>query len=130
MELRFPSNNYIESLIFFKVNKKHFPFLLLIILSKLCIGQQEPYIPLKIEDAITIDGKLDEPEWKQAVLENNFMQSDPTPGGDPTEKTDFRIMYNNEYMYVGVHAYDSFPSKIIQIGLERDYNLGCDDGTA
>ncbi|MBA3647224.1 MAG: carbohydrate binding family 9 domain-containing protein [Chitinophagales bacterium] len=92
--------------------------------------QQQPYHPLRITNAITLDGKLDDPAWNRADVENDFMQTDPNPGADPSEKTEMRILYNDEYMYVGFRCYESEPDKIIRLGLERDFSLGSDDGTS
>ncbi|HYV93520.1 MAG TPA: DUF5916 domain-containing protein [Chitinophagales bacterium] len=92
-------------------------------------AQQQPYHPLRINNTITLDGKLSEPEWQLAPVMDDFMQTDPYPGDTPTEKTEARILYNDEYLYVSFRCYDSEPSKILRLRFERDYNLGDDDGT-
>ncbi|MDP9229552.1 MAG: carbohydrate binding family 9 domain-containing protein, partial [Bacteroidota bacterium] len=71
-----------------------------------------------------------EAEWQQAEVETDFMQYDPTAGAEPTEKTEVRIIYNDEYLFVGLRAYDSEPDKLINLSLERDFELSRDDGFA
>ena len=77
-----------------------------------------------------LDGRLLEPEWNQVKPEDNWMQYDPSAGAAPTEKTEVRILYNDEFMFVGIRAFDAEPHKIIRSGLERDYDIEQDDGIA
>ena len=94
------------------------------------LAQHDPYYPVRIMETITLDGKLNEPAWQLAPVEDDFMQTDPNPGALPTEKTEVRILYSNEYLFVGIRSFDSDPSSLIRLRLERDFNLGEDDGTA
>lgn len=101
----------------------------IIFFSRPAFSQQAPFHPLRITDAIMLDGKLDDPEWQLAPVISDFMQTGPSPGAAPTEKTEVRVMYNDEYLYVGFRCYDDDPSKILQLRYERDFNLGDDDAT-
>lgn len=108
----------------------------LLILLLLCVAayfaqaQEAPYRPLRIQQDIQLDGKLEEPDWSKAELIDDFMQEDPYAGAIPTEQTNCYIMYTDEYLYVGVRAFDRDPSKILRYGLERDYDINKDDGIA
>src|SRR5205809_5239805 len=51
---------------------------------------------------ISIDGKLDEASWKAAVPSSDFMQSYPKVGGTPTDRTEVRVLYDDDALYVGV----------------------------
>ena len=42
-----------------------------------------------------IDGKSDEPEWKNAIGNNNFIQSRPLEGGTPSQITEVKVGYTN-----------------------------------
>jgi hypothetical protein len=99
-------------------------------LCNLSIAQQLPYHPLRIHNNITLDGKLSEPEWQQAEVENDFMQYDPTAGAEPTEKTEARLLYNDEYLYVGLRAFDHHPDQLVRYSLQRDFEITHDDGFA
>ena len=46
-----------------------------------------------------------------------------------TEKTEYRIVYNDDYLYVGITCYDSEPDNLTRLAMERDFSLGDDDGT-
>ncbi len=93
------------------------------------IKAQSPYIPYRTQAAFTLDGALTEADWQFAVEESNFIQQGPDPGAPATERTTFRVMYDNEFVYVGIMAYDSDPSQLIRAELQRDFPLGNDDGT-
>ena len=88
------------------------------------------YQPLRTNEKIILDGKLNEPVWKQAPVEDDFMQYDPSAGAAPSEKSEVRMLYNNDYLFVGLRAYDHEPSKLIANALERDFELANDDGFA
>ena len=99
-------------------------------LSYCTFAQQSPYHPLRIHTNVVLDGKLSEPEWKQAEVESDFMQYDPTAGAEPSEKTELKMMYNDQYLYVGLRAFDHDPNKIVRYALQRDFKTGNDDGFA
>ncbi|MCX6290587.1 MAG: DUF5916 domain-containing protein [Bacteroidetes bacterium] len=99
--------------------KKNIYFFFLVLLPQ-CVFAQSVYIPLRISEEIFLDGMLNESSWKEAPLIDRFQQSDPHPGQPATEKTEARILYDDQYIYVGVKCYDSLPSKIISTNLERD----------
>ncbi|MEZ5014956.1 MAG: DUF5916 domain-containing protein [Chitinophagales bacterium] len=90
---------------------------------------QEQYIPLRIDRNLELDGSLDEPEWSRTPVEDAFMQTDPDPGAEPTERTEVRIVYNDTYLYVGITAYDTEADKLVRVSLDRDFNIGNEDGT-
>jgi hypothetical protein len=84
-------------------------FCLVILLIPLHLLAQQPYKPLRINEKIMLDGKLNEFVWKEAAVEDDFMQYDPSAGAAPSEKTEVRIVYNDEYLFVGLRAYDHEP---------------------
>ncbi len=91
---------------------------------------QQRYIPLRISEPILLDGKLDEPSWQHATPLSDFMQTDPAPGANPTERTEVYMLYNDEYLFVGYHCFDSEPNKIVRFMVGRDFEVGKDDGTS
>ena len=90
---------------------------------------QSPYEPYRMVGDILLDGKMNEPEWLQTPVENDFMQTDPAPGADPTEYTEVRIMYNDDFLFIGIRCFDKEPEKLIRLELERDFPIGQEDGT-
>ena len=112
---------------YFSINRVYIYFILGFLISYKSIGQ-EVYRPIRISDDIQFDGRLDEDIWKQVTPLTDFMQTTPTPGAPPTEKTEVRMVYNNFYLYVGFRCYDSFPTQLVRFLMNRDFELGKDDG--
>lgn len=81
---------------------------------------------LRIEgrSQLRLDGALDEPAWQTADRINGFLQSEPLEGEPATEDTEVRVLYDGEYLYIGVRALDSEPDRIVGRRLERDSPLG------
>lgn len=102
-----------------------FGFLLLLMLPNLGYTQTAMTIP-RIEGTIELDGMPDEAIW-QEIDPLPMTMYFPESGNDPTEKSDIRIGYNDEYLYVGARLYDSEPSKIQNTSLERDSGGPSDD---
>jgi hypothetical protein len=69
---------------------------------------------------IEVDGRLDESSWETAEVLTDFIQHDPEEGQPATERTEVRILYSKESLYVGVYAFDSEVDKIRSILARRD----------
>ena len=84
---------------------------------------------VRLEDGerIELDGRLDEAVWQQAVLATDFIQQDPVFGGTPTERTEVRIVFTSESLYMGVICFDSEPDRLLGNTMKRDEFLRADD---
>ena len=67
-----------------------------------------------------IDGKLDDPVWAMAQVFGHFIQREPRVGTPASEPTEFRVLYDDRYLYFGVWAYDDDPARITASELKRD----------
>ena len=87
-------------------------------------GDQEKTTTIqRIESDLVIDGELDEPEWELAEPFSDFIQRDPRTGASPNEVTEVRLLYNDEYLYVGVYCFDSEGEKgIVVTEMRRDFS--------
>lgn len=70
--------------------------------------------------APVIDGKLNDKAWSEAKWGDNFTQYDPYNGKKSTQKTDFKILYDDNNLYVAIRCYDTEPDKIVQRLTRRD----------
>ena len=70
--------------------------------------------------SIKLDGKLDETAWSTATPATAFTQSYPNPGAQPSQKTEARILYDDDAMYVGVRMFDTKPDSIAAQLARRD----------
>ncbi|HEX6573649.1 MAG TPA: DUF5916 domain-containing protein [Gemmatimonadaceae bacterium] len=69
---------------------------------------------------ITIDGKLDDAAWAAATPSSGFTQSYPQPGAAPVDPTEFRVLYDDQALYVGIKMRDSHPDSIAAQLARRD----------
>ena len=76
---------------------------------------------VRITEPITLDGRLDEPAWKLATPATDFVQRQPRPGDPSRERTEVRILYDADNLYVGFYCYDSDPDNMVVNGLEEDF---------
>ena len=76
---------------------------------------------------VTLDGRLDEAFWSTLTPAADFIQVDPANGRPATERTEVRIAYDNNALYLGVTCFDSEPDKLIGFQRRRDQGLGSDD---
>jgi hypothetical protein len=77
--------------------------------------------------AIQVDGKLDEAAWKSATPITEFTQSDPQEGKPATQRTEVRILFDDDALYVGARMFDSLGAKGVATRLVRRDQAG--DGT-
>ncbi len=59
----------------------------------------------KGEASITLDGRLDEPVWKTAPIASDFVERTPYPKRKPPVRTEFRVLFDEGTVYVGVVSY-------------------------
>ncbi|MBL1216982.1 MAG: hypothetical protein D8M59_05740 [Planctomycetes bacterium] len=78
-------------------------------------------------EAPTIDGVLDEVVWETAVVIDCFTQVDPNQGEPPTQRTEMRLLYDQDHLYVAFRCYDTDPDGIVVSQLQRDRSLDTDD---
>ncbi len=71
-----------------------------------------------------IDGKLNDECWKIGEWTGNFTQWIPKEKGVPSQKTELKILYDDENLYVAIRAYDKEPEKILRIAGRRDEFTG------
>ncbi len=69
---------------------------------------------------MVIDGRFDEAVWREAPVIGEFVQREPAEGGEPGERTEARLAYDDTALYVAVHAYDREPAGIRGLLTRRD----------
>lgn len=62
-----------------------------------------------LESPIVLDGRLDEDAWASVPPITSFTQLDPDEGEPVSERTEVRIAFDAEAIYVGARLYDSGP---------------------
>jgi hypothetical protein len=72
------------------------------------------------EAKINLDGIEEESEWKQTNACGNFIQQRPYEKTSPSQTTEFKVIYDDEFIYFFIQAYDSMPKKIERRLARRD----------
>ena len=82
----------------------------------------------KTTENISIDAELNETSWKDAEIATDFVSLEPKNGTPIPEefKTEVKILYSNDAVYIGAKLYDPNPEKILKELVERD-EIGTSD---
>ncbi|MDZ7718412.1 MAG: DUF5916 domain-containing protein [Balneolaceae bacterium] len=97
------------------------------LLSQNRIKKEIRALRLENTEKFIFDGKVDEEFWKRVPAATGFRQQEPNEGDPATEKTEVRIAYDDEYLYMGVILYDSDPSRIKATQRRRDVRIVADE---
>jgi hypothetical protein len=76
---------------------------------------------------IAVDGAMDEPDWAQAQLLGEIRQREPKEGAAATERTEVKVLADQNNLYLGVMCYDSEPDRAVGTQMARDADLEDDD---
>ena len=78
------------------------------------------YTAIEIEKAPTIDGELNDDAWNSGEWINDFTQFEPYNGADATQRTEFKVLFDKDNLYVAIKAFDTSPDSIVQRLTRRD----------
>jgi hypothetical protein len=70
--------------------------------------------------APTIDGLLNDDCWNQVEWSGQFTQTQPVENKPPTQETAFKVLYDNDNLYIFIRASDTESDKISRIMSRRD----------
>jgi hypothetical protein len=76
---------------------------------------------------ISIDGSLSEAAWASAPKIGELIQRQPDTGQPPTQRTEVTLLRDEDNLYIGIHAYDAEPDRIVGTQMIRDASLNADD---
>ncbi len=106
------------------------PCLLLLSLIILCLSAKanpgdstvprKKYYTQRLISTITLDGIPKEEAWNAVPWGGDFIQWQPNEGKSPTQQTNFKILYDNKFLYVAYQCLDSAPDSIVKRMGRRD----------
>jgi len=89
---------------------------------------QKSVTAVRVSTPPKIDGVLDDSVWSLATPATGFTQRDPSEGQPESERTEIRVLYDNDALYFGCKFYDKEPDKIVARLSRRDDQVESDYG--
>ena len=97
-------------------------FICLFFLTFLGFSQKKTLQTKFTAETITIDGKISESVWNTAQIATDFISLEPDNGNPipQNRRTEVKVLYNNDAIYVAATMYDDEPNKILKEISQRD----------
>src|SRR6266511_1981436 len=80
----------------------------------------------RASSALAIDGRLDDSAWSEAQPVASLTQRVPREGAPPSQRTEIRVLYDDDALYVGVRLFDSAPDSVRALLARRDRSVSSD----
>ena len=90
-------------------------------------GADKRFRATRISTAPDIDGRIGDAEWAGAARISDLHEVEPVEFTTPTERTVWYVAYDDNYLYVAAHAYDSEPDEIVAQVLRQGGDIQSDD---
>jgi len=102
--------------------------LLLLLIIPLWLNGQEyekrVYTTTTTTTPPVVDGDLSDEAWTKGEWGGEFIQFQPAEGAPVSQKTEFKVLYDNSNIYVAIKAYDTAPDSIVSRMTRRDHSDG------
>jgi len=99
--------------------------------AQTAVGQAVPseerrvYTTCRIDGARPVlDGRIDEAAWEAVPWTGDFTQRSPVQNVPPSQQTEFKILYDDEALYIAYRAWDTEPQLVKRQLGRRDYFPG------
>ena len=80
---------------------------------------------VRVDKGPSIDGIVTDDVWQKAQPGGKLIQVSPKEKIPQSEPTEFRILYDDDILYIGVWCYDSKPNELVMLTMERDRSMRC-----
>ncbi|MGH7628128.1 MAG: DUF5916 domain-containing protein [Gemmatimonadales bacterium] len=81
---------------------------------------------VRVGEPLSVDGRLDDPAWAGAEPVTRFTQRIPREGDPATERTEVRLLYDDDALYVGARLHDTAPDSVVALLARRDRIVSAD----
>ena len=82
--------------------------------------EKKQYTATQIASPPVINGILDDDVWQTGTWAGDFTQNQPYNGRPETQRTEFKILFDDNNIYVAVKSYDTAPDSIVNRLTRRD----------
>ena len=79
-----------------------------------------PAYARRITQPMVFDGRLDDADWTTAPALTDLREYYPSNGAEAPERTEVRFLYDDRYLYVGIHAFLETPDLLRKPFVRRD----------
>jgi|WetSurMetagenome_2_1015567.scaffolds.fasta_scaffold01637_10 hypothetical protein len=83
--------------------------------------EKKQYKAMRISTEPFINGILDEEIWQTGEWVDDFTQYEPYNGSKSSQRTEFKILFDENNLYVAIKAYDTSPDSIVNRLTRRDH---------
>jgi hypothetical protein len=91
------------------------------VVSFILTAQEQKHLEaLSIQSDIKIDGELNESIWSEAKVASGFTQTTPVFGNPATQKTEVKVLYDNNALYVSAVMHEPSIDSITKTLSNRD----------
>ena len=70
---------------------------------------------------IRLDGTLDDAAWSRATPASDFVQAEPLSGQPSSERTEVRVLFDDQYLYIGARLHDAHMSQVVVNDIRKDF---------
>ncbi len=104
---------------------KHFYLFLFLIVISVCnaYSQEIPkksLVATRVDQAPKIDGVLDDIAWQNVPTATDFVEVDPQVNVPASQRTEVKVVYTDNAIYIGAMLYDTNPELILAQLTARD----------
>jgi len=97
-----------------------FKLLIVFFLCQPLLANSIELVAVRVERGPILDGYLDDEVWQKVVPFEKFRMVEPIPDSEPSVKTELRIIYDQDDLYLGIHCYDPDHSLIVGNSMAHD----------
>ncbi|PIU63489.1 MAG: hypothetical protein COS85_15925 [Armatimonadetes bacterium CG07_land_8_20_14_0_80_59_28] len=91
------------------------------------LGERRLYECVKVSQAPTVDGRLDDPCWQNAPVSSGFTRTLRDQEKPPSYQTHLKLVYDERYLYVGIKCDEPHPENLQATVLDEDNPSVCGD---
>ena len=81
----------------------------------------------RTDGSISIDGRLDEEAWSEATVITDLHQILPVEFSEPSQQTEFLVIYDDDALYLAARMYDDQPDRVVAKVLRQGGQSWWDD---
>jgi len=75
----------------------------------------------EVHEPIRVDGVLDDEVWQRARPVGGFIQAEPREGQAATERTEVRVAFDGDNLYIGAYLHDDDRDALVVNDIKKDF---------